>query len=63
MSAPNSTASPKSGPGLDDDVFAFEGAARLLRTWSRGISPDPDLTVSEWAEAVWKLLHQEQPAM
>ena len=50
MSAPSSTALPKSGPGLGDDVFAFEGVAGLLRAWSRGIRPDPDLTVSEWAD-------------
>ncbi len=50
MSAPSSTAWPRSGPGLDDDVTAFDGAAALLRAWSRGIRPDPDLTVSEWAD-------------
>ena len=50
MSAPSSTASPKSGPGLDDDVVAFDGARDLLRAWSSGIRPDPDLTVSEWAD-------------
>ena len=50
MSAPSSTASPKSGPGLDDDVVAFDGAMDLLRAWSSGIRPDPDLTVSEWAD-------------
>ena len=50
MSAPRSTALPRFGPGLDDDVVAFDGAASLLRAWSRGIRPDPDLTVSEWAD-------------
>jgi phage terminase large subunit GpA-like protein len=50
MSAPSSTALPISGPGLDDDVFPFDGARDLLRAWSRGIRPDPGLTVSEWAD-------------
>jgi hypothetical protein len=36
---------------LDDgSVFGFEGADGLLRAWSRGIRPDPDLTVSDWAD-------------
>jgi phage terminase large subunit GpA-like protein len=52
MSAPSSTASRRSGPGLvdDDSLFAFEGVEGLLRAWSRGIRPDPDLTVSDWAD-------------
>jgi phage terminase large subunit GpA-like protein len=51
MSAPSSTASRRSGPGLDDgSVFGFDGADGLLRAWSRGIRPDPDLTVSDWAD-------------
>ena len=50
MSARNSTASPISSPGLDDDVAAFDGAKDLIRAWSRGMRPDPDLTVSEWAD-------------
>ncbi|MBO6883442.1 MAG: phage terminase large subunit family protein [Marivita sp.] len=50
MSAPNSTASPKSELVLGDDVAGFDGARDLLRAWSRGIRPDPDLTVSEWAD-------------
>ena len=50
MSAPSSTASRRSGPDLPDDVFAFDGATALLRAWSRGIRPDPDLTVSQWAD-------------
>ncbi|WP_211195451.1 phage terminase large subunit family protein, partial [Tabrizicola sp. YIM 78059] len=50
MSAPNSPASRRSGLDLDDEVFAFDGAEALLRSWSRGIRPDPDLTVSEWAD-------------
>jgi phage terminase large subunit GpA-like protein len=51
MSASSSTASRRSGPGLDDGgVFEFDGADGLLRAWSRGIRPDPDLTVSDWAD-------------
>ena len=50
MSARNSTASPISSPSLDDDVTAFDGATDLIRSWSSGIRPDPDLTVSEWAD-------------
>ena len=38
-----------------DDLTAdldlgFEGAEDILRTWRRGMRPDPDLTVSEWAD-------------
>ena len=55
MSAPSSTASRRSGPGPDDEVFAFDGAAALIRAWSRGIRPDPNLTVSEWADRHRKL--------
>ncbi|MCC5993834.1 MAG: phage terminase large subunit family protein [Rhodobacteraceae bacterium] len=50
MSAPNSTASPRSELVLGDDVYEFDGARDLLRAWSRGIRPDPNLTVSEWAD-------------
>lgn len=50
MSALNSTASPTSERVLGDDVVGFEGSKDLLRAWSRGIRPDPNLTVSEWAD-------------
>jgi len=50
MSAPNSTAWPRSEAVLGDDVAGLDGARDLLRQWSRGIRPDPDLTVSEWAD-------------
>jgi len=33
--------------GLD---LGFDGAADILRAWRRGMRPDPDLTVSEWAD-------------
>ncbi|KJS41402.1 MAG: bacteriophage tail assembly protein [Roseovarius sp. BRH_c41] len=34
--------------GLD---LGFDGAEDVLRAWRRGLRPDPDLTVSEWADA------------
>ncbi|MEZ5769951.1 MAG: phage terminase large subunit family protein, partial [Paracoccaceae bacterium] len=48
MSAPSSTASPGSGPTLHEE--GFEGSEGLIRAWSQGLRPDPDLTVSEWAD-------------
>jgi phage terminase large subunit GpA-like protein len=50
MFAPSSTALPRFERALDDDILAFDGARDLLRAWSQGIRPDPDLTVSEWAD-------------
>ena len=50
MSAPNSTALPTFAAALGEDVAGFDGAKDLLRQWSRGIRPDPDLTVSQWAD-------------
>ncbi len=32
-----------------EDIARFDGADVLLRAWSRGMMPDPDLTVSEWS--------------
>ncbi|MFC7706094.1 phage terminase large subunit family protein [Plastorhodobacter daqingensis] len=55
MSAPSSTASRRSDPGLDNDVIGFDGAAALIRAWSRGLRPDADLTVSSWADLHRKL--------
>ncbi len=48
MSVPSSTLLPRSNPisGEDD----FDGAAEILRAWSEGLTPDPDLTVSQWAD-------------
>ena len=36
-----------SGPSLD---LAFDGADDLLRAWIAGLTPDPALTVSAWAD-------------
>jgi phage terminase large subunit GpA-like protein len=47
MSAPSSTILPRSNSISGED---FEGAAEILRAWSEGLTPDPDLTVSEWAD-------------
>jgi phage terminase large subunit GpA-like protein len=35
--------------------LGFDGAEDLLRAWRRGMRPDPDLTVSQWADAHRKL--------
>jgi len=54
MSAPNSKASPRSASTFADDMdgpSTFDGAEDLLRSWSLGIRPDADLTVSQWADA------------
>ena len=52
MYAPTSTSLPRSGPtsGEDNALTDFDGAAEILRSWGRGLRPDPDLTVSEWAD-------------
>ena len=52
MYAPPSTNSPRSGPtsGEDDALKDFDGAGEILRAWGSGLRPDPDLTVSEWAD-------------
>ncbi|MBL4766531.1 MAG: phage terminase large subunit family protein, partial [Rhodobacteraceae bacterium] len=56
MSANSSTPSPISGSRLDENNLdadldlSFDGAEDILRNWRRGIRPDPDLTVSEWAD-------------
>jgi phage terminase large subunit GpA-like protein len=58
---PSSTSGFRSGDGetdhgLTQDVLTedldlgFEGAEDILRAWRRGMRPDPDLTVSEWAD-------------
>ena len=61
MSDSTSTTSPISEfPSASDDLTAdqltdgldlgFDGAEDILRSWRKGMRPDPDLTVSEWAE-------------
>ncbi|WP_299365488.1 phage terminase large subunit family protein [uncultured Paracoccus sp.] len=52
MYAPTSTNSPRSGPtsGEDDALTDFDGAGEILRAWGNGLRPDPDLTVSQWAD-------------
>lgn len=63
MSEHNSTPSPISGSRSDDDAqelsaddpganlgLGFDGAEDILRSWRKGMRPDPDLTVSEWAD-------------
>ena len=53
MYAPTSTISPRSGPTSDesgDGLTDFDGAGEILRAWGNGLRPDPDLTVSEWAD-------------
>ncbi len=50
MSVPNSTASPRSASTFAD-TEVFDGADELLRAWGRGVRPDADLTVSQWADA------------
>lgn len=49
MSAPISPSLPRSDPS-SVDAFAFEGADELWRSWRDGLTPDPLLTVSEWAD-------------
>jgi len=57
MSESSSTPLPTSGSASVDheDLSAdldlgFDGAEDILRAWRRGMRPDPDLTVSEWAD-------------
>ncbi|OUS07830.1 phage tail protein [Rhodobacterales bacterium 52_120_T64] len=54
MSESNSTPLPISRLPLDEEAFAhdlsFDGSEDILRSWRRGMRPDPDLTVSEWAD-------------
>ena len=35
---------------LPEVSFGFDGAHDLLRAWAAGLTPDPDLTVSMWAD-------------
>ena len=40
---------------MDDLDLGFDGADDIRRFWRRGMRPDPDLTVSEWADQHRKL--------
>ncbi|MCI0600041.1 MAG: phage terminase large subunit family protein [Beijerinckiaceae bacterium] len=33
-----------------DDLFIFDGAEELARAWRDGLTPDPALTISQWAD-------------
>jgi len=65
MSESSSTPSQTSGSRLNEEEntsdltadldLAFDGAEDVLRAWRHGMRPDPDLTVSEWANAHRKL--------
>ena len=49
MSAPTSTRSPRSAlPSIE--LAAFDGAEDLVHAWRSGLTPDPALTVSAWAD-------------
>jgi phage terminase large subunit GpA-like protein len=50
MSVPNSKVLPRSASTFSE-ADTFDGADQLLRSWGRGLRPDADLTVSEWADA------------
>jgi hypothetical protein len=53
MYAPTSLRPPRSGPTSGesgDGLTDFDGAGEILRAWGNGLRPDPDLTVSEWAD-------------
>ncbi|WP_186291807.1 phage terminase large subunit family protein [Ancylobacter moscoviensis] len=49
MSARTSQNSPRS-PRISGEIAAFDGAETILDAWGSGITPDPALTVSEWAD-------------
>lgn len=49
MSAVISPNSPTFGP-TSADLLGFEGADELVQSWRDGLTPDPALTVSEWAD-------------
>src|ERR1700745_1421165 len=49
MSGVLSPSSPRFDPN-SADLFAFDGAEELSQAWRDGLTPDPALTVSEWAD-------------
>jgi phage terminase large subunit GpA-like protein len=52
MSAPNSPSSRNQSSVSDDAglIGGFDGERDIRRAWVRGLTPDPQLTVSEWAD-------------
>jgi phage terminase large subunit GpA-like protein len=47
------TSADERGERLDADPevpLSFDGVEDLLRAWAAGLTPDPDLTVSAWAD-------------
>jgi phage terminase large subunit GpA-like protein len=50
MSALTSPNSPRSGQS-SDDLVDFDGGEELWQSWRDGLTPDPLLTVSQWADA------------
>ncbi len=74
MSDSNSTPLPISASTSGDDGdltedhltagrdLGFDGADQLLQAWGRGIRPDADLTVSEWADQHRKLSPLRRPS-
>src|SRR5512132_987578 len=58
MSGSTSASWPRSGRSSGDELvdggphvpLGFDGAEDLLRAWRDGLTPDPDLTVSAWAD-------------
>ena len=47
---------PSDSDDLTTDLdLGFDGAEDILRAWRNGMRPDPDLTVSEWADQHRKL--------
>jgi phage terminase large subunit GpA-like protein len=49
MSELTSPTSPRSDPSFDDPVD-FEGGEEFRQSWRDGLTPDPTLSVSEWAD-------------
>ncbi len=49
MSELTSPTSPRSDPSFDDHID-FEGGEEFRQSWRDGLTPDPTLSVSEWAD-------------
>lgn len=51
MFEPTSESSPRFGPSSAEGIdLAFDGGDDLFRAWRDGLTPDPNLTVSAWAD-------------